>query len=230
MRNTMKSCRWKHYLQIDVVATSREDFIRWFGYVESKFRQLPLMYVLDISSTLEILWRLWPSIHACDDDRIESRSTPQLAIEAYPYPDTFASNPENPHQLCFFVALKLDKTSDDRTSGEYVNSNVDLTPAIREFSQLLMLWEKRGRGMDLSVTYLASGTLPAFVRTPSYNPTIERGQKRHRSDEDTETCSTSSDLWTTYNIKSEISKRMLGLLLSYTCSTWTTMVTTRALY
>ena len=92
------------------------------------------------------------------------------------------------------MALKLDKTSGDRTSGEYVNSNVDLTPAIREFSQLLMLWEKRGRDMDLSVTYLASGTLPAFVRTPSYNPTIDRrGQKRHRSDEDTETCSTSSD-------------------------------------
>jgi poly(A) polymerase len=126
-------CRYKVYLQIDILAQTEDEHRKWEGLVESRLRLLIL----------------------------KLEQTPHMQ-HAHPYPRWY-SNPQPvagfTYVSSYFMGLIFNLPKDKATGPR----SVDLTPAVSDFTFAIKEWQGRTQGMDVRVHYLRRNQLPAFV-------------------------------------------------------------------
>lgn len=131
---------FKHYLQVEVVALSKDDFELWEGWVHSRMR------LLIRSAGMMVDVRPWP--------------------KAFRPPATSA---DSESLRCFyFMGLSKKRAQSSYQYGQPLiipQSKVDLTPAVNEFAHKVKDWPERKAGMDIFVKHVLKKQLPEWVRT-----------------------------------------------------------------
>mmetsp|Transcript_13502 Transcript_13502/g.19075 ORF Transcript_13502/g.19075 Transcript_13502/m.19075 type:complete len:659 (+) Transcript_13502:69-2045(+) len=130
--------RHSNFLQINITANNRAEFLEWFRLCESRLRIL-----------------------------IACLESPEYGVQAYPFAKFFdrkydrsgrclgagKSEEECKHEACFFVALRF---------GLGVE-NVYFRYGTSEFLHKVNTWEGRRHGMDCAIELVHECDLPAFV-------------------------------------------------------------------
>ncbi|KAI8104418.1 hypothetical protein M9434_002975 [Picochlorum sp. BPE23] len=132
---------YKHFLQVEVSATSKEDFELWEGWVHSRMRLL----VKSAGQVIDL--RPWPKAFKNENDE----------------------NDPNKYRCFYFLGLSK-KRSVTRHSYDNAmvlpQTNVDLTPAVNEFAHKVKDWPDRSKGMDISVQHITYKKLPKWLGLP----------------------------------------------------------------
>ena len=124
---------YKHFLQVEVSADSKEDFELWEGWVHSRMRLL----VKSAGQVIDV--RPWPKAFYHDGD--EKRCfyflglSKKRASTRYSYGQTQV----------------------------FPQTNVDLTPAVNEFAHKVKDWPDRSQGMEISVMHITQKNLPSWL-------------------------------------------------------------------
>lgn len=132
--------RNKHFLQINIRASNKQDFVEWFRLVESKIRVLV--------STLETT-----EVHACPFGRFFSKPKVVAAAHHNGGGGAAANNTLDDFENCFFIALRFAPKIDQ----------VDIRHLTMDFLYKVNTWEGRKSTMDLSIAHITDEDLPMFV-------------------------------------------------------------------
>jgi len=130
---------FKHYLQVEVVATSKDDFELWEGWVHSRMR------LLVRSAGVMVDIRPWPKAL-----RPPSTSGDTESLRCF-----------------YFMGLSKKRAQSSYQYGQPLiipQSKVDLTPAVNEFAHKVKDWPERRAGMDIFVKHVLKKQLPEWVR------------------------------------------------------------------
>jgi len=127
--------RYEHYIQIDVSGRTPDDHRRWFGWCESRLRQL----VLCLEQPPEVQAHPHADFHSWDSWDAGAGG-PGAALEGVGLVTTF------------FVAVTF-------APGM---RRADLTPSIQDWVFKVNRWEQRNLGMDLSIRHVRGQDLPDF--------------------------------------------------------------------
>ncbi|KAL4130227.1 hypothetical protein PRIC2_006233 [Phytophthora ramorum] len=134
--------RSKHFLRVQITASSAEDFGGWFGWVESRLRHLFLRF--------EALQELRIHPFARFFDFVETKEvTPEC------------SSKSEVHTSWLFIGLGFPAPKAIAATG--ATHDVDLTSVIREFAYYTDQWEARHGGMDMQIDHVTRAKIPEWV-------------------------------------------------------------------
>ncbi|KAL4432581.1 hypothetical protein ABPG77_000518 [Micractinium sp. CCAP 211/92] len=139
---------FKHFLQVEVVAGSKEDFEMWEGWVHSRMR------LLIKSAGMMVDVRPWPKAFRPPDQQQQQHD------------GTGEQKPVQPRCLYFMGLSKKKPQVYNQYSQALVipQSKVDLTAPVNEFAHKVKEWDQRREGMDIAVRHLLQRHLPDWVR------------------------------------------------------------------
>jgi poly(A) polymerase len=123
----------KYFLQVDINASSKEYFVKWFRFVESKLRNL-------ISSLETTEVHAWPFARFFDVPRPPSADTNRNAVTS-----------STLEEKSFFIGLSLDSES------------VDIGHLTMDFLYKVNLWEGRKATMNVTIAHITRDDVPLFV-------------------------------------------------------------------
>jgi poly(A) polymerase len=147
--------RHKHFLQINIRATTPQDFVEWFRLVESKIRLL--INNLETTSTHALPFARFFDVPSSSDSLVEPGD----------------GEMQQPLEKCFFIALRF---------APGINE-MNMKHLAMDFLYKVNSWERRKPTMDLSMAHITDDQLPWFVwdsmkapkenrchRNPSFHP------------------------------------------------------------
>lgn len=126
---------FKHFLMVEVVADSKEDFEVWEGWVHSRLR------LLIKSAGMMVDVRPWPKAFN-SSDKVQNSCTYFMGLSKKKAPSSFG----------YGQTLIIPQ------------SKVDLTPAVNEFAHKVKEWEQRKAGMDIHVKHILQKSLPDWAK------------------------------------------------------------------
>ncbi|CAH0476869.1 unnamed protein product [Peronospora belbahrii] len=134
--------RSKHFLRVQITANNAKDFDGWFGWVESRLRQLFLR--LEALPDLRIypFGRFFDFIETKDSSRDSS-----LQCDV--------------HTSWLFIGLGFAVPEIVAATG--ASYSVDLTSVIRDFAFYTDQWEARHGGMDMQIDHVTRPEIPEWV-------------------------------------------------------------------
>lgn len=174
---------YRNYLDVVISSNSEEDHLTWFGWVESKMRQITMKlnlmsnvrshpYPINYSRNTPL-----PPITADASNVAESTEwvAPPLPDGVKPYVDHF------------FIGLDFDTSSGE----ENTTKAFDLSTAVSHFKYIVCdTFTSRKDGMDVEIKHMPSRQLPEWVFTDDKRPAFWKGKKKSRkvptSQQDTE--------------------------------------------
>lgn len=153
---------FKHFLQVEVVASCKEDFEMWEGWVHSRMR------LLIKSAGMMVDVRPWPKAFRPPDQQPQAlaAAAAAAAVEAADGQQQAAVTPPQPRCL-YFMGLSKKKAqmySQYNQALVIPQSKVDLTSPVNEFAHKVKEWDQRREGMDIAVRHLLQRQLPDWVR------------------------------------------------------------------
>jgi len=156
--------RYKHYIEIDVMAQTDHEHRKWLGWIESRLRLL----ILKLEQTPNVLY---------------AQPFPKGFEQHYPNPPENADSSTPPKKhfpfvTSFFIALRFKIVKSETGKG---SPKVDLTPAVSSFTLTVNDWsEHNPETEDIKVSHIPRSQLPEFVKS-ELPKTIS---KRTRSESD----------------------------------------------
>jgi len=143
--------RYKSYIQLEIMAATEEEHRKWEGWIESRLRFL--IQYLEQTENLHY---------------------------AHPYPSPFQHNSLEGETVrlwasSFFLGLLLNLPKD--STGP---KTVDLTPAVREFTQAVKEWPPRTTSMDIKIRHLIRSQLPDQVYEGAPRPKVKKKRKTNQ--------------------------------------------------
>ena len=146
---------FKHYLMVEVTASSKEDFEMWEGWVTSRLRLL----IRSAGTMVDV--RPWPK--ALKPPAEEPPTT--TGTDSAQPGENGAATSSGPR--CFyFIGLAKKRPPPKNQYGQGLvipQSKVDLTPAVNDFAHKVKDWPERKAGMDIFVKHLLQRKLPEWV-------------------------------------------------------------------
>ncbi|CAH0486692.1 unnamed protein product [Peronospora farinosa] len=134
--------RSKHFLRVQIMANSAEDFDGWFGWVVSRLRQLFLR--------LEALPNLRIYPFGRFFDFIETKDTcPKSSSKC------------EVHTSWLFIGLGF--TAPEIVPVTGATHSINLTSVIRDFAFYTDQWEARHGGMDMQIDHVTRAEIPEWV-------------------------------------------------------------------
>jgi poly(A) polymerase len=161
---------FKHFLQIEVIASSKEDFEIWEGWVHSRMR------LLIKSAGMMVDVRPWPkaftapSVQNKNKEEEEEVKQKKIASNNYDSQEKEDQPPFSPPPPSCFYFIGLSKKKAPTTTYGYSQmmiipqSKVDLTPAVNDFAHKVKEWDERKPGMDILVKHVMQKALPEWCR------------------------------------------------------------------
>ncbi|CAI5700706.1 unnamed protein product [Peronospora effusa] len=134
--------RSKHFLRVQIMANSAEDFDGWFGWVVSRLRQLFLR--------LEALPNLRIYPFGRFFDFIETKDTCPKS-----------SSTCEVHTSWLFIGLGF--TAPEIVPVTGATHSINLTSVIRDFAFYTDQWEARHGGMDMQIDHVTRAEIPEWV-------------------------------------------------------------------
>eukprot|EP01099_Mayorella_cantabrigiensis_P005414 TRINITY_DN4332_c0_g1_i1.p1 TRINITY_DN4332_c0_g1~~TRINITY_DN4332_c0_g1_i1.p1 ORF type:complete len:701 (-),score=179.38 TRINITY_DN4332_c0_g1_i1:227-2275(-) len=156
--------RYKHYIEIDVMAETDHEHRKWLGWIESRLRLL----ILKLEQTPNVLY---------------AQPFPKGFEQFYPNPpaentDSSPAKKHFPYVTSFFIALKFKIVKSETGKA---SPKVDLTPAVSNFTLTVNDWnEHNPETEDIKVSHIPRSQLPDFVKSELPKPAT----KRTRSESD----------------------------------------------
>jgi len=157
--------KYKHYIEIDVMAQTDHEHRKWLGWIESRLRLL----ILKLEQTPNVLY---------------AQPFPKGFEQVYPNPppengDTATPAKKHfPYVTSFFIALKFKIVKSETGKA---SPKVDLTPAVSSFTLTVNDWtEHNVETEDIKVSHIPRSQLPEFVKSELPKTT----GKRTRSESD----------------------------------------------
>jgi poly(A) polymerase len=129
--------RHKHFLQVNIRATTPQDFVEWFRLVESRIRLL----INNLETT---------STHALPFARFFDVP---LSSSSVPLAETGNGEPQQPLEKCFFIALRF---------APGINE-MNMKHLAMDFLYKVNSWQRRKPTMDLSMAHITDDQLPWLV-------------------------------------------------------------------
>lgn len=145
---------FKHYLQVEVTAATKEDFELWEGWINSRLRFL----VKGAGGMVDV--RPWPKPFRAPDPM------PEAAAAAADGTDGDAMAAPAPVPRCFYFMGLSKKRPQAFSYGHGLvmpQSKVDLTACVHEFAAKVKEWPERKPGMEIFVKHLLHRSLPEWV-------------------------------------------------------------------
>ena len=159
---------YRHYLAIEVGASTEEDFRAWDGWVHSRLRQL----VLRVERAVVV--RPWPhavfppkpaEVKAEDAGGGAGDSNGGGGGSAAPPPPPAQAPVTPPPWVCwYFMGLKKRPAPPRAPGGPAAVPAVNLNAPVYEFTHQVEAYAGRRAGMVISVRHVKREGLPAFVR------------------------------------------------------------------
>lgn len=132
--------RHAHFVQINIRAKNRQDFVEWFRLVESRLRLL--------ISALET-----PLVHAWPFGKFFERQYNSAGVCVGTLKEGESSGENCLHERCFFIGLRFAPELDEINLCHYTS----------DFLYKVNTWEGRKVGMDLSIAHVTEDNLPSFL-------------------------------------------------------------------
>lgn len=136
---------FKHFLQVEVTASSKDDFELWEGWVHSRMRLL----IRAVGNMVDV--RPWP----------KALRPPPPSENAEGDSDGIVG------PRCFyFLGLAKKRAQTTYQYGQPLiipQSKVDLTPAVNEFAHKVKDWADRKPGMDVFVKHVLQRQIPQWA-------------------------------------------------------------------
>jgi poly(A) polymerase len=132
--------RHTHFVQINIRAKNRQDFVEWFRLVESRLRLLIVNLDTDLVQALpfaRFFERKYNSQGVCVGTVKEGDVTDENCL----------------HERSFFIALRFVQGLDQINLCHYTS----------DFLYKVNTWEGRRLGMDLSIAHVTENNLPPFL-------------------------------------------------------------------
>lgn len=136
---------YKHFLQVEVTGTTREEFELWEGWVHSRMRLL----VKNAGQAIDV--RPWPKAFRIPNN------------------DDSSSDESKEFKCYYFLGLSKKKTRSFSYGQAMVlpQSKVDLTPAVNDFAHRIKEYKHMTDGMGISVKHIVHKNLPVWLEVPS---------------------------------------------------------------
>jgi len=178
---------FKHFLQIEVIASSKEDFEIWEGWVHSRMR------LLIKSAGMMVDVRPWPKAFTAppvknnkeeededeeEEEEEEEEKKKKIASNNDDSTEKEDQPPFPPPPSCFYF-IGISKKKAPTTTYGYSQmmiipqSKVDLTPAVNDFAHKVKEWDERKPGMDILVKHVMQKALPEWCR-----PVVVAGSRK----------------------------------------------------
>ncbi|OIR57278.1 MAG: poly(A) polymerase [Amphiamblys sp. WSBS2006] len=143
----------KNFCQVICVCDNETDHRVWWGYVESKLRQL----VLKLEAMDEIVYS--PPHPAPFHFTIESTSEESaLSIHTNtPIKDREVGEKKTYHTTCFYVAIRAAKVPPEKPKRLFLDG------VVREFKYMLSVWDKIKDNMRVVIRGIKKQQLPAYA-------------------------------------------------------------------
>lgn len=173
---------YKDYLDIEVSAHSDADLLVWFGWCESKLRQL--VTKLNLINTMRI--------HPYPYNFRQTTVEPQM-VETTDENGTITQSTVTPCIEHFFIGLEFDIKDDSKTANNTAAAAaagadaaqpakaVDLSNSVSHFKFIVCdTFTARKPGMNVDVKHLRSRQLPDFVFRDDARPVYWKGKKKQK--------------------------------------------------
>lgn len=129
-----------HFVQINIRARNKQDFVEWFRLVESRLRLL--------IGALET-----PYVQAWPFAKFFVRKYNTLGICVGALKQGESTEDDCLHERCFFIGVRF----------AYDLERINLCHYTSDFLYKVNTWEGRKEGMDLSIAHVTQNNLPSFI-------------------------------------------------------------------
>ena len=184
---------YKDYLDIEISSYSESDQLMWFGWCESKLRQL--ITKLNLINSM----RIHPYPY-----NYKQSNTQSIIVESTDENGTITQQTVTPQIDHFFIGLEFDSKDDTKSTNntttasstirsESIDSTdkstkaVDLSSSVSHFKFIVCdTFTARKSGMNVDVKHLRTRQLPEFVFRDDKRPVYWKGKKKSKSINTTE--------------------------------------------
>ncbi|PSC74388.1 nuclear poly(A) polymerase 1 [Micractinium conductrix] len=149
---------FKHFLQVEVLANSKEDFDMWEGWVHSRMR------LLIKSAGMMVDVRPWPKAFRPPPEALPPQQ--QDGSGGHDGSNGELQAAQRPRCVYYMGLSKKKAQVYSQYSSALVipQSKVDLTAPVNEFAHKVKEWDERRDGMDISVKHLLQRQIPEWLR------------------------------------------------------------------
>lgn len=152
---------FKHYLMVEVTASTKEDFEVWEGWVTSRLRLL----IRSAGNMVDV--RPWPKAFKPPVDEPPPSAAETSGQQGENGAASADANGGTGPRCFYFIGLAKKRAPQPYQYGQGLvipQSKVDLTPAVNDFAHKVKDWAERKQGMDIFVKHLLQRSLPEWVK------------------------------------------------------------------